>query len=288
MKQVTIAAIQAMPVSVTFNELQQGVDVQHALDLLDEAKRMGADLACFPELYPYVGEQELCAAAARLGIWVVAGLAVERDEGGWYNTATFISGDGEVVGRQPKCLPTANETRAGAVAGNGYTVVDTPFGRVGAPICADLAFSSAWLRQLGEQQVDIILNPAWWFALGDAYSSVIIGRHLECGLPIVGVDIARYAFKSGADGVENEFPPAGGRTTLTVPPPVAELSTLSNWFLTKPGGSNTIDGFATVLGYEEEIAVVTIDVEAVRTFPGYFYSEESAQVRRTELVGIRT
>jgi hypothetical protein len=75
---VRIAAIQARPVSEEFDALWAGGDVPHAVDLLEQAARGGATCAVFPELYPRVGEAELCAAARRLGLVVVAGLAADR------------------------------------------------------------------------------------------------------------------------------------------------------------------------------------------------------------------
>jgi hypothetical protein len=34
----------------------------------------------------------------------------------------------------------------------------------------------------------------------------------------------------------------------------------------------------TVLGEKEETAIVTIDIQAVRDFPGYFYNEQKVPV----------
>ena len=70
-----------------------------------------------------------------------------------------------------------------------------------------------------------------------------------------------------------EFPAAGGYTTMTVPPNVAALEELASWFQSMPGGSNSMAGFVWSLGEEEGILTRTIDVAAVRRFPGYFYTE---------------
>jgi predicted amidohydrolase len=278
MSTVTVAAIQAKPVSTAFSDLRAGKDAAHAVELLRAAKEAGADLACLPEMYPLGGEEAVREAARDLGLWVVAGLADELADGTWHNTATFISDTGEVVGRQPKCYPTANEVEAGVVAGDTYEVVETPLGRLGAVICADFAFADRGVKELCRQQVDIIFNPSWWFALGEAYSASVLGRHLEYGVPVVGVDMARCALLREVDGERVElFPPAGGHTTLTVTPPVAELDALGDWFRTKPGGSNTIEGFVQVLGDDEGMLTAEIDIEAVRRFPGYWYSERAPE-----------
>src|ERR1700755_3483986 len=131
MSTVTVAAVQAKPTVGDFDQLRAGEDAPHAVELLRRAKEAGADIACLPELYPLGGEELVREAARDLGMWVVAGLAEEVGGGHWHNTPTFISDAGEVVGRQPKCYPTANETASGVVAGREYTVFETPLGRLG-------------------------------------------------------------------------------------------------------------------------------------------------------------
>ena len=136
---VRIAAIQARPVSGDFEDMWGGGDVARAVELLETAARGGAQLACFPELYPRVGAAELCAAARRLGLFVVAGL-IEGTRARWLNTATVIGPDGRILGRQPKCFPTQGELDGGVVAGRDYRVIETDIGRLGIVICADFAF----------------------------------------------------------------------------------------------------------------------------------------------------
>lgn len=285
MTSIRVTAIQARPVSETAEELAAGGDVAHAVELLERAKADGADIACFPELYPRAGEKELTEAARRLGIWVVAGLVVPAGGSRAHNTATFISADGAVVARQPKVFPTQGEIDNGIVAGAGYEVVDTPLGRLGAVICADFAFTSYGIRSLTRSGVDIVFNPSWWFALGEAYAATVIGRHLEYGIPVVGVDIARVSIRRKADGQDaGSFPPAGGHSVIAAPPNVADLAGLASWFRTKPGGVNSEEGFVHRLGELEEVASVDIDVEAVRRFPGYFFNEAARQIHERELV----
>ena len=218
-------------------------DVAHAVDLLETAARAGAACICFPELYPRVGEAEICAAARRLGVFVVAGL-IEGTRASWHNTATVIGPDGRVLGRQPKCFPTQNEIDNGVVAGKGYRVIETDIGRLGIVICADFAFFSEGVESIVEQGVDIIFNPSWWFALGEAYPGTVIGRHMQYGKPVIGVDIAACALRlPDADGrLVERFPRAGGYSTVCVPPPIASLAELAEWFRTKAGGTNAAAG----------------------------------------------
>jgi predicted amidohydrolase len=272
---VRIAAIQARPASEDFDDLWAGGDVPRAVALLETAARGGATCACFPELYPRVGEAELCAAARRLGVFVVAGL-IEGTRDRWQNTATLIGPDGTVLGRQPKCFPTQGEIDGGVVPGRGYTVVETDIGRLGSVICADFAFFADGIETLCAQDVDIVFNPSWWFALGAAYPGTVIGRHMQYGKPVIGADIAACSLRlRDASGHRVErFPRAGGYSTVCVPPPVASLGELAAWFRTKPGGTNTAEGFIQTLGEDENILYADVDVDAVRRFPGYFYRAE--------------
>jgi predicted amidohydrolase len=269
---VRIAAVQARPVSDLFDDMWSGGDVARAVALLEDAARGGAACVCFPELYPRVGEAELCEAARRLGVFVVAGL-IEGNRARWQNTATVIGPDGRILGRQPKCFPTQGEIDNGVVAGKGYRVIETDIGRLGIVICADFAFFSEGSDTLAEQNVDIVFNPSWWFALGEAYPGTVIGRHMQYGKPVIGVDIAACSLRlrDAAGHLVERFPRAGGYSTVCVPPPIASLEELAEWFRTKPGGTNSALGFIQSLGEDEGILYADVDVAAVRRFPGYFY-----------------
>jgi len=265
MTKVTVAAIQAVSTAGDWEDKWAGADVPHALELLDEAASLGADLACFPELYPLVGEAELAAKAKQHGMTVVAGLA-EGSRQRWHNTSSILSPEGRVIGRQTKNYPTAIEIERGVVPGDRFQVFDTPAGRLGIVICADFAFFDDGAKACRDGGADMILNPAVWFALAEAFPHTVIGRHMEYSVPVVGVNLGRAA-ETRAD---SRFPPAGGYTTVCVPPPITDLDQLWDWFNSKPGGIDSTEGFVHTLGPEEKILTVEVDLEAVRRFPGYF------------------
>jgi len=73
-----------------------------------------------------------------------------------------------------------------------------------------------------------------------------------------------------ADTPWGRFPRAGGYSTVCVPPPIASLAQLAEWFRTRPGGTNS-QGFIQSQGEEEGILYTDADIEAVRRFPGYFW-----------------
>jgi len=271
MRKLKVAAIQAASVAIDINERWNGVDVPHALDLLEKANDLGADIACFPELYPMLGEAELKEKARQFGIWVIAGLAQGTPDS-WYNTSTIISSAGKIVGRQTKNYPTAGEVEAGVVAGSSFEVFETELGRFGIVICADFAFFNDGVAICRGQKADIIFNPAVWFALSEAFPHTVAGRHMEYSVPIIGVNQAR-SYKSGLGA---QFPPAGGFTTVCVPPPtITDLDTLWDWFRTKPSGIDSASDFIHTLGPHEEIYIADIDIDAVRQFPGYFSTRET-------------
>lgn len=269
-----VAAIQAGSRAVSFADKWQGADVPHALQLLDQAAVQGADVACFPELYPLVGVKELGAKARELGIHVIAGLADGRPDR-WYNTSVIISPAGEIVGRQTKNYPTAGEIDNGVVAGEGFDVFETELGRFGIVICADFAFFNDGVEKCRAGNADIIFNPAVWFALAEAYPHTVAGRHLEYSVPIVGVNLARPEMSRK----DAKFPPAGGFTTVCVPPPITNMDELWEWFRNKPGGIDSTSGFIHTLGRGEDMIVVEIDIDAVRKFPGYFSTRVAERTR---------
>jgi len=283
MKPVRVASVQARPQSKTWEDLVDGADVGHALDLVDRAGHV-ADIVCLPELYPSAGEAQLRLKARELGVYLICGLR-EPGDGGVYNTATLIGPDGTVVGRQRKLFPTRVEVDRGTVPGDGYRVFATPLGKIGMIVCADLPFSRRGITELKRQGADMIFNPSWWFALGEAYPATIIARHLEYSLPIFGVDIARYALATAENGGTTLFPAAGGYTTATIPPPCKTLDELGNWFKTKPSGINTMRDFVATLGEEEDILFSSVDVDAVRAFPGYYFSDDAPALGASEIAG---
>jgi len=273
MKPVKVAAIQAESGAKDWLDKWHGADVPHAVALLDRAAAMGADIACLPELYPLTGEDELRAGARRHGMHIVAGLAVGPATS-WHNTSTIISPKGEIVGRQTKNYPTAIELDRGVVPGTRFEVFETEIGRFGIVICADFAFFNDGAEACRAGKADIIFNPAVWFALAGAYPHTVAGRHMEYSVPIFGVNLARPS----SPRPDAQFPPAGGYTTVCVPPRVSNLDELWHWFRTKPGGIDSTEGFVHIMDSAEDILVVEIDIDAVRNFPGYFSTRESTRV----------
>lgn len=266
-----IGIVQPSPLSNSYEEFSKGGDVKHACELLGKFKNE-VDIVCFPELYPRTGEKEISKKIKELRIYAIAGLIEETDKS-LYNTATLFGRSGIIIGRQRKKYPTIGEIeKAGIISGKDYHVFNVDKAKIGMVICADFPFFSDW-NILIERKVDVIFNPSRWFALSDAYPSTVISRHLEFGIPIIGINWAKFSFPGWRETPDG-FPPAGGHSTITFPPKVTNLKGLGDWFRTKPYGIDSSEDFAIVLGEKEETAIISIDIEAVRNFPGYFYYEE--------------
>ena len=79
--------------------------------------------------------QRLGEAAAAHRVHLVIGV-IERDGGTCYCTVLFFAPDGNLLGKHRKLMPTALERMIwGFGDGSTLTVVDTPWGRIGAVIC---------------------------------------------------------------------------------------------------------------------------------------------------------
>ena len=92
-----IILIQARPAS----RLESRENLDRALNLLEGCQGQEADLICFPEYFPFSGEQELAAPARGPRAYLVAGL-VEHEGRQDYNTATLFDRSGRLLGRQRK------------------------------------------------------------------------------------------------------------------------------------------------------------------------------------------
>lgn len=162
---VKVAVVQAAP--VVFNR-QRTLEKVHTL--MDEAARMGAQLALFPEAFvsayprgldfgavvggrteegredfrrywessvdvpgPTVGE--LSRAAQRNNMYLVIGV-VERDRGTLYCSVLFFAPDGSFLGKHRKIMPTGSERLVwGFGDGSTMPVFETSLGKLGAVIC---------------------------------------------------------------------------------------------------------------------------------------------------------
>lgn len=88
----------------------------------------------------------------------------------FYNTAYFISPNGDILGSyRKKNLWLPERSFLTSSAREPHQVFDTPIGRVGMLICWDLAFPEAF-RELASKGVELVIIPTFcmflFFLLG--------------------------------------------------------------------------------------------------------------------------
>ena len=139
----------------------------------------------------------VCAAAARLGLWVNLGsLALKPggDETRYVNRGFLIDAEGAIRARYDKMhlfdvdLPTGESWReSSAYAPGGRAVLaETPAGRLGLSICYDLRFPDLY-RTLSDAGAEILAVPAaFTVPTGQAHWHILLrARAIEAGCYVV-------------------------------------------------------------------------------------------------------
>ncbi len=107
---------------------------------------------------PGAFEQEMCAAAAKHGVWLLPGSVFERRDGHVYNTASVINPQGSVVTRYRKMFPFY-PYEVGVTPGSEFCVFPVPgVGMFGVSICYDMWFPET-SRTLAVMGAEVILHP---------------------------------------------------------------------------------------------------------------------------------
>jgi deaminated glutathione amidase len=187
-------------------------NIAAALDLIDRAAEVGARLVALPEVWPYLGPDDvnrnqaepipgpitelLAQRARRHGIYVHGGSIYETRPGdpGMYNTTVMIDPTGEIIARYSKIhmfdvvLDGVAEYRESATVTPGDEVVVTEIDGilVGLAICYDLRFPELFriLALKGAQA--IMLPAAFTLTTGkDHWEALIRARAIENGLYMI-------------------------------------------------------------------------------------------------------
>jgi predicted amidohydrolase len=242
--------VQALPTP----SLNSRENLTRALNYLERCRGRGADLICFPEYFPFSGDEELARAASSLKAYVVAGL-VEETGGQRYNTATLFDRRGNLVGRQRKRTLGNLERRGfGVSPGEGcWQVWETDFGRLGLAVCIDFWGQPEAVRQLAAQGAELIVNPSIFPILRGHWPYGALVRAFDYYLPVAGVNSAAFV----AEIAGRSYGMQGGRSLAIQPPApvddremaalVRDWDCLSNW--------QTLTG-----GEGEEILPVRLDL----------------------------
>lgn len=163
-------------------------NLKAAAGLLSQAKDAGADIACLPENFCFIGlkdadklaiaeadgngpvQQFLSDTARRLKMWILGGTIVLRGDtpNRVANSSLLIDEAGKRVARYDKIhlfdvtIPGRNEQyreSSHVMPGREPVLADTPVGRLGLSVCYDMRFPELY-RELVAQGAEWLAMPA--------------------------------------------------------------------------------------------------------------------------------
>ena len=151
-------------------------NVECALQYLESARALGADIVCYPETYPgpwtpplaYDALPALCEGARKHNVYVVAGMIepVADHTDRFYVKGVLISAQGEVVGEYRRTTPKGPWIYRGSrfwdfqyQEAGALPVFETPWCKIGIAICSEV-YIPELCRILALQGAEIILLPA--------------------------------------------------------------------------------------------------------------------------------
>jgi deaminated glutathione amidase len=189
-----VAAIQMNSSHVVADNLAK------AGELLREAQELGAQIACLPENFSFLGlkdadklqvaesdgegvvQQFLSDTARKLKMWILGGTIVIRTENPRRaaNASLLIDAHGERVARYDKIhlfdvsIPGRNEQyreSSHVLPGREMVVADTPVGKLGLSVCYDMRFPELYR--------ELVLQGAEWLAMPAAFTVPTGRAHWE-------------------------------------------------------------------------------------------------------------
>src|ERR1700677_1810418 len=178
----TVAAIQMTSGHVVEDNLAA------AGTLLREAKERGAEIACLPENFSFIGlsdadklqvaeadgdgpvQRFLSVTARSLALWILAGSTVIQGDDATRvtNTSLLIDAHGKRVARYDKIhlfdvsIPGRDEQYLESrhvMPGDAIVLADTPAGRLGMSVCYDMRFPELY-RELVARGAEWLATPA--------------------------------------------------------------------------------------------------------------------------------
>jgi len=170
-----------------------------AAKAVEEAVRCEADVVCLPEIWnaPYdlkllseYAEREdgpsntlLSELARKNGIYLIGGSTPEKaDEHKIYNSSFVFGPNGDIIARHRKVHLFDVDIERGLrfmesdffAAGEGLTVFDTKFGKMGLAICFDVRFPGMF-RDMNRQGAHIVFLPAAFnITTGSAHWDILL------------------------------------------------------------------------------------------------------------------
>jgi nitrilase len=214
----TVAAIQMTSSHIVADNLAAaGV-------LLREAKDAGADIACLPENFSFIGLRDadklqvaeadgegavqsfLSDTARQLNMWILGGTIVIRGDTGRRvaNTSLLIDAAGKRVARYDKIhlfdvtIPGRDEQyreSTHVTPGRDLVIADTPVGRLGLSVCYDMRFPELYR--------ELVLQGAEWLAMPAAFTVPTGRAHWETLLRARAIENLCYVVAPAQSGTHS-------------------------------------------------------------------------------------
>ncbi len=189
--------------------------------LLREAKGLGAEVACLPENFSFIGLRDadklqvaeadadgpvqafLRDTARQLKMWILGGTIVIKGDSPSRvaNTSLLIDADGERVARYDKIhlfdvtIPGRNEQYLESkhvMPGREVVIAQTPVGRLGLSVCYDMRFPELYR--------DLVAQGAEWLAMPAAFTVPTGRAHWETLLRARAIENLCYVVAPAQSG----------------------------------------------------------------------------------------
>src|SRR5258707_14797350 len=204
-------------------------------DLLHEAKQAGADIACLPENFSFIGLRDadklevaepdgagpvqsfLSDTARKLKMWILGGTIVIRgdSERRVANSSLLIDAAGKRVARYDKIhlfdvtLPGRDEQYRESnhvTPGREPVIADTPVGKLGLSVCYDMRFPELYR--------DLVSKGAEWLAMPPAFTVPTGRAHWETLLRARAIENLCYVVAPAQTGTHTSGRETYGDTLI--------------------------------------------------------------------------
>ena len=202
--------------------------------LLRQAKEEGADIACLPENFSFIGLRDadklgvaepdgdgavqsfLSDMARELKMWILGGTIVLRgDTGRVANTSLLIDAQGKRVARYDKIhlfdvtIPGRDEQyreSTHVMPGRAVVIADTPVGRLGMSVCYDMRFPELYR--------ELVSQGAQWLAMPAAFTVPTGRAHWETLLRARAIENLCYVVAPAQSGMHTSGRETYGDTII--------------------------------------------------------------------------
>jgi deaminated glutathione amidase len=191
-------------------------------ELLREAKDVGAEIACLPENFSFIGLKDadklqvaeadgagtvqsfLSSTARKLKLWILAGTIVIKGDtpSRVANSSLLIDSDGKRVARYDKIhlfdvtIPGRDEQyreSSHVAPGREPVIADTPVGKLGLSVCYDMRFPELYRA--------LVSRGAEWLAMPAAFTVPTGRAHWETLLRARAIENLCYVVAPAQSGV---------------------------------------------------------------------------------------